>query len=133
LLCLIWKILLSGPLSPNGVFSTSSLYRHCSFPGVVDVRMEELWNSKLPLKIRIQTVDNLRKKEWKRDEKCKFCLEGESVNHLLFECSLAVYVWAMFREVLRWNASPRSVKDFVENFMWLRGGKRNGKLMFLFG
>jgi hypothetical protein len=63
LLCLIWKILLSGPLSPNGVFSTSSLYRHCSFPGVVDVRMEELWNSKLPLKIRIQTVDNLRKKE----------------------------------------------------------------------
>jgi hypothetical protein len=39
-------------LSANGQFSTSSLYMHCSFPGVVDIRMEELWKSKLPLKIK---------------------------------------------------------------------------------
>jgi hypothetical protein len=81
-------------LSSNGQLSTSSLYRHFSFSGVVDVRMEELWNPKLPLKIknflwlvfreRIQTVDNLRKKKWKGDEKCKFYLESEFVNHLLF-------------------------------------------------
>jgi hypothetical protein len=60
-------------LSSNGQLSTSSFYRHFSFSGVVDVRMEELWNPKLPLKIknflwlvfreRIQTVDNLRKKK----------------------------------------------------------------------
>jgi hypothetical protein len=89
-------------LSPNGQFSTSSLYRHCSFSRVVDVRMEELWNSKLPQKIknslwlvfrdRIQTVDNMRKKKWKGDGKCKFCLDSESVNHLLFECSIVVSV-----------------------------------------
>jgi hypothetical protein len=29
-------------LSNNGQFFTSSLYRHCSFSGVIDVRMEEL-------------------------------------------------------------------------------------------
>jgi hypothetical protein len=56
------------------------LYRHCSFSGVIDVRMEELWKSKLPLKVRnflglmyrgrIQTVDNLKKKRWNGDEKC---------------------------------------------------------------
>jgi S-adenosylmethionine:diacylglycerol 3-amino-3-carboxypropyl transferase len=39
-------------ISPSGQFSTSSLYKHCSFSGVVDVRMEELWSSKFPLKIR---------------------------------------------------------------------------------
>jgi hypothetical protein len=63
-------------LSLIGQFSTSSLYRHCSFSGVVDVRMEELWSSKLPLKIRnylwlvfrerIQAVDNLKKKKMER-------------------------------------------------------------------
>jgi hypothetical protein len=69
-------------LSPNGLFSTSSLYKHCSFSGVVDVRMEELWNSKLPLKVRnflwlvfrerIQTFDYLGKKKWKGDENASF-------------------------------------------------------------
>jgi hypothetical protein len=39
-------------LSPSGQFSTTSLYRHCSFSGVVDMRMEELWSSKIPLKIK---------------------------------------------------------------------------------
>jgi hypothetical protein len=111
-------------LSINSQFSTS-LYRHCSFSGVVDVRMEELWKSKLPLKIRnflwlvyrerIQTVDNLKKKRWKGDEKCQFCLESESVDHLLFMCPLAVYVWVVVRDVLGWNALPVGVKNFVEN------------------
>jgi hypothetical protein len=60
-------------LSNNGQFSTTSLYRHCSFSGVIDVRMEELWKSELPLKVRnflwlvyrgrIQTVDNLKKRD----------------------------------------------------------------------
>jgi hypothetical protein len=128
-------------LSINSQFSTS-LYRHCSFSGVVDVRMEELWKSKLPLKIinflwlvyreRIQTVDNLKKKRWKGDEKCQLCLESKSVDHLLFMCPLAVYVWVVVRDVLGWNALPVGVKNFVENFMFLRGDKRNGKLIFMF-
>jgi hypothetical protein len=60
-------------LSNNGQFSTTSLYKHCSFSGVIDVRMEELWKSELPLKVRnflwlvyrgrIQTVDNLKKRD----------------------------------------------------------------------
>jgi hypothetical protein len=59
-------------LSANDQFSTSSLYRHFSFSGVVDVRMEELWKSELPLKVRtfqwlvyrgrVQTLENLKKK-----------------------------------------------------------------------
>jgi S-adenosylmethionine:diacylglycerol 3-amino-3-carboxypropyl transferase len=58
-------------LTKHGQFTSASLYRHCSFSGVLDVRMEDLWHSKLPLKIknfvwlvfrnRLQTADNLRK------------------------------------------------------------------------
>jgi S-adenosylmethionine:diacylglycerol 3-amino-3-carboxypropyl transferase len=74
-------------LSPSSQFSTSSLYRQCSFSGVVDVRMEELWCSKLPSKIRnflwlvfkerIQTVNNLKKKETEgREEMLVLFREG---------------------------------------------------------
>jgi hypothetical protein len=39
-----------------------------------------------------QTVDNLKRKRWKGNEMCIFCLEGESVDHLLFRCPLVVYI-----------------------------------------
>jgi hypothetical protein len=62
-------------LTKNGMFSVASLYKHCTFSGVVDVRMEELWSSKIPLKVkffvwlvyqdRVQMADNLIKKKWK--------------------------------------------------------------------
>jgi hypothetical protein len=39
-------------LTPHDRFTTSSLYRHWSFPGVRDLMMDELWHSKLPLKIK---------------------------------------------------------------------------------
>jgi hypothetical protein len=105
--------------------------------------MEELWKSKLLLKVRnflwlvyrgrIQTVDNLRKKRWKGDEKCQFCLESESVDHLVFRCPLSVYIWVVVGDVLGWETLPRSVKNFVDDFLFLRGDKQNEKLTFLFG
>jgi hypothetical protein len=82
---------------------------------------------------RIQTMDNLKKKRWKGDEKCQFCLEGELVDHMLFRCPLSVYIWAVVKDVLGWEALPKSVKSFVEDFLFLRGNKQNEKLIFLFG
>jgi hypothetical protein len=38
-------------LTKNGQFSVASLYKHCVFSGVIDMRMEELWHSKIPLKV----------------------------------------------------------------------------------
>lgn len=43
----IWK------LEKSGKFSTRSMYRYITFAGVVDVRMMEIWNSKIPLKVQI--------------------------------------------------------------------------------
>jgi hypothetical protein len=39
-------------LTKNGQFPVTSLYKHCAFSGVIDVRMEELWNARIPLKVR---------------------------------------------------------------------------------
>jgi hypothetical protein len=56
---------------------------------------------------RIHTMDNLKKKRWKGEERCLFCLERESVDHLLFRCSLLVYIRVVVRDVLGWDAIQR--------------------------
>jgi hypothetical protein len=40
-------------LTNHGHFTIASLYKQCSFSGVLDVRMEDLWHSKLPLKQKL--------------------------------------------------------------------------------
>jgi hypothetical protein len=59
-------------LPSNGQFSTAFLYDLYAFAGVIDIRMEELWQARIPLKIknffwlifkkRLQTTDNLKAK-----------------------------------------------------------------------
>jgi hypothetical protein len=44
----------------------------------------------------------------------------EDANHLLFECSLAKFVWAFLSETLGWSGFSRSMDDLVLN--WLPGG-----------
>jgi hypothetical protein len=60
-------------LEKSGCFSTSSLYRFLSSGGVRSRRMEEIWGTKLPLKIRnflclvvhdkLQLAEQLKKRE----------------------------------------------------------------------
>ena len=38
-------------LEQSGKFSTRSLYGFITFAGVIDVRMVEIWNAKVPLKV----------------------------------------------------------------------------------
>jgi hypothetical protein len=47
--------------------------------------------------------------------------------------SFVSYIWVVVRDVLGWEAIPKSVKSFVEDFLFLRGDKQNEKLIFLFG
>jgi hypothetical protein len=114
-------------LTKNEQFSMASLYKHCAFSGVIDMRMEELWHSKIPLKVtnfvwlvyqnRVQTVDNLiRNFFWKRDSKCSLCLGVESVDHLIFECPVEGFVWSVIKEGMGWGRTPKSVKEFNDSF-----------------
>jgi hypothetical protein len=81
-------------LTNNDQFSVASLYKHCAFLGVIDVRMKELWHTKMSLKVkivvwlvyqnRVQTSNSLIKKKWKRESKSKLCLSEESVDRMIF-------------------------------------------------
>lgn len=67
-----------------------------------------VWNLHVPPKIhvflwlishnKIITRDNLRKRHIIKPLDCVFCSETESVHHLFFDCVVARYVWAIFRE-----------------------------------
>ena len=59
-------------LEKSGKYTTRSMYRYFTFAGVIDIRMMEIWKSKIPLKVqiflwmawhdRIQTTQQLKKR-----------------------------------------------------------------------
>jgi hypothetical protein len=89
-------------LEKSGKYTTRSMYRFITFAGVIDVRMMEIWKSKIPLKVqnflwmawhdRIQTIQQLKKRNWDKADVCKFCGKEESVNHLLFQLKVICLV-----------------------------------------
>jgi hypothetical protein len=54
------------------------------------------------------------------------------VDHLIFECPLAGFVWSVIKEGMGWGGL-KSVKEFNDEFLLERGHKYNGVLFFLFG
>jgi hypothetical protein len=68
---------------------------------------KDLWKLKTPLKIKIflwylrkgviLTKDNLAKCSWQGSLTCAFCHKEETINHLLFECRLALSVWSVLQ------------------------------------
>jgi hypothetical protein len=65
--------------------------------------LKPLWKMKIPLKIKIflwclgkgvtLTKDNLSKRKWKGSNKCSFCNNDETIQHLFFNCHVARAVW----------------------------------------
>lgn len=80
-----------------------------------------LWKMKLPAKIkiflwlllwkRILTKDNPKKRGWLGDHSCMFCAGDESIDHLFFGCSLAIFVWGMFEIAFDFVNIPTSLVD----------------------
>ena len=114
-------------LEKSGSYSTRSMYRFLSHRGVINKRMERLWKSKLPLKLkifmwlaiqgRIQTGVALKQKNWKGDVNCNLCASPETVNHVLFQCVMARFVWASFKEALGWDRVPTSLTDIFDHWI----------------
>jgi hypothetical protein len=75
-----------------------SLYKH-TFGNGDGEDNKQLWNAKLPLKIKIfmwltlqdsiLTKDNLLKRKCKGSPACVFCQEAESVKHLMLSVLLS--------------------------------------------
>jgi hypothetical protein len=82
---------------------------------------KKVWKSKIPAKIKIflwlvmnnaiLTKDNMIKRNWQGDPSCYFCDQVETVNHLLFQCSVAKAVWAIIAVSLGANNVPRSLEQ----------------------
>jgi hypothetical protein len=39
------------------------------------------------------------------------------VDHLLFSCPLAEFVWALVREALGWQDYPRNLEDLITHWL----------------
>lgn len=91
----------SWALERSGDFTTVSLYRELTFPGVTNRWMMLIWEAKLPLKIKIflwlvcndkiQSAEQLVKRKWPGDTNCKMCGQIETTNHIIFWCALAQF------------------------------------------
>jgi hypothetical protein len=129
-------------LESNGQFSTASLYRELLFPGVKNRWMMEIWEAKLPLKIRIflwqvcndriQSAEQLIKRNWPGSIACKMCGRDETTDHIIFGCSVAIFLWSLGRDVFGWNAIPSGVSNFQDDFLDPAGPKPRRILMFFF-
>ena len=122
-------------------YSTKSMYRWMTHRGVVNKRIRRVWDSRLPMRIkvfmwltfnnRLQTGVELKKRKWKGSHLCGICGCPETTDHILFACCVARFVWACFTEALAWDRAPRSLNDFLDT--WIPLGCRDYNLkLFLF-
>jgi hypothetical protein len=103
----------------NGCFSTSSLYIFFSSGRVHSRRIEEIWGTTLPLKIRffflwqvvhdkLQLAEQLKKHECKGDIECQLCGKLKNVDHILFRCVCSRFVWTVLKETFGWSIASTS-------------------------
>jgi hypothetical protein len=69
---------------------------------------------------RLQTAQQLKARNWKGSIECALCGLMEDIDHLLFKCPLAEFIWAFLKETLGWNGQPRIINDLTS--IWLRRG-----------
>ena len=87
----------------KGIFSVQSMYREIINGGSLQLINKSLWKLKLPLKVKvflwflhwgvILTKDNLVREHWHGNEKCCYCSNNETIQHLFFECHMARLIW----------------------------------------
>jgi hypothetical protein len=79
-------------------------------------------------------MDNLDRKKWQQSKQCQLYNEEEkNVDHLIFRCPIAIFVWVVVRDGLEWSESPRCVQDFEEKFLSKLGPEKLNVMWILFG
>jgi hypothetical protein len=64
----------------------------------------------------VLTKDNLLKRNWKGDEKCCFCNNKETFEHLFFECHVARFIWRT-AHIAFGLQPPRDMTSFFPNMV----------------
>jgi hypothetical protein len=93
-------------------------------------RMKEIWEAKVSLKViiflwqmyngKLQTAEQLKKRNWKGEENCELCGVKEVVNHIMFRCVNSIFVWIVMRYSFGWSRQSTSLEDLL--FNWIGGG-----------
>jgi hypothetical protein len=130
---------LSWLLTESGQFSTKSFYLALQNFNAVPYKF--LWKVKIPLRIKtfiwlvlrksILTKDNLIHRGGKCDAKCVFCGKDESIDHLLFLCPLARYMWNVVSFVMGIPCHFINVKDCL--LVWLKQFSGTKKRVLMVG
>lgn len=55
-------------LEKSSQYSTKSMYRHLSFGGVINTNMQEMWRSRVPLKVSVFLWQMLQDKILSREQ-----------------------------------------------------------------
>jgi hypothetical protein len=85
-----------------------------------------LWKIRVPLKIKVfmwflhkkvlLIKDNLIKRKWKGNDKCCFCDQKETVQHLFLQCPLAKMVWRIVHMAFS-ITPPKNLKKLFGNWL----------------
>jgi hypothetical protein len=96
----------------------------------------------LPLKIKIflwqicndkiQSAEQLRKRNWTGPLECKLCGELESTEHIFLHCVVANFCWNIIRDALGWAARPVCMEDLWDKLVEGTNDK-NRNFVYLLG
>jgi hypothetical protein len=120
-------------LDPSGVFTVKSMYSKLS-QGASVAHFKDVWDAKLPLKVKIFTSQLVINKLPTRSliaailgpsmGRCALCDAIEDVNHIFITCSLAKFMWSFIRQLLDCAWSPANFPQFSAIVANLLGGQQ---------
>ncbi len=81
----------------------------------------------LAMKGRIQSAEQLKKKNCAGSEFCQLCGALETTSHILFTCPMASFVWCVCRYSFGWVFVPRDFDDF---FLISKQNNKSNSIVF---
>jgi hypothetical protein len=60
------------------------------------------------------TKDNLAHRGWIGDERCRFCSQEETIDHLFFQCGIAKFVWNVVFSALNCPNIPTKLEKVCD-------------------
>jgi hypothetical protein len=104
----------------SGIYSSQSLYKIINFRRIKLVHVSATWSLKVPPQVhfflwlvinnRALTRDNLTKRRKVEDENGLFCLEKETIQHVLFDCVVARQCWRIVLDILGYQVGESMLK-----------------------